>query len=992
MFRMATGQVPFPRDYETAREGHLQGQLPNPQSLNPDVNIGLSRVLMKALSANPKQRFATWEEFRTALGFLLPGSERAQITAQSSGGIPELSDRDRKKIGKQLSEAKALCGQNEYQAALRTLDAIFMVSGPQEIVLKLHNQIWEIMHGAANQKLFKQASAYFDKKQVDKALATLNEILSVQPRHIQGLSLQARLFERFGERVLRSPEAMDHEVLLNHAEAAKSAGNGPLAENLWVQVLLSPEGEDLAGRKKLQLEKQRAEAGLKSHYQSLHSTLRTKNPVTQEAPPAPESAPAKVEEPPPAPALPEMPVVPAVNSSDPPSPAAQPSPAGFDQAELPLPPEPEQPEALEDRLKKLEAEVLGDGEEQFFDDEEEQYFDDEPQKVEVQTPASTKQGKSKLILIGAVAAGVLLLFAGVYFWWSSKNSKYQHEAQLAFDRAAEIEQSDDLEGARQAWAAVVSDFPKFDQFEDVLTRQKALELKIKKRAEDIQTALTAAESWIDEGVILDESDDNAVANLRKVLEFEPENAKALALMERIRLEETNRALILWEEGKTQEAKDTYYRLLDINPEFINQDLETNIRQWVQSEIIDPGLAKLDRAIKRKQWEKAREISEELKPEMADTSLLDARWDEAYQSYNTLYQAAREKDQEEKMLAALDVMTLIKPEDTNLVEMRDRLSRDLNLSKITALEKKVTAALKQKKYNQSGKFARQLQRLDSKNPVAEDAIGAIRRALKIKIDQIRGSDPKGAVKIYKDLLGISNWKSYQKEMKVLETRISAFNKRVGSFKKQSAKPLGTQSQLLGELLRLFNDFSGDAEYQRLEKMKELLDKEDQRLRELLQWEQQSFQNQSMSYQSILQKIGAERGFQFPYSKSQLNGLKEKYRSRMANYEGEVTLVIRSAEHIKGLKGRKPKVFCELKTGGQVFRSEPEAAPSPKWNYICHIVAKPGDPLTFNIYQKNRRGDTLLGSVSLPGVPKNGKALPVKSTSSPLTLLIDVRRNR
>ena len=83
LYELLTGRPPFQGATIVAILGqHLAGTAPLPRSLNPNVSVGLERVVLTALARDPSKRYATAGAFRDALGHAVNG-ERAAAQART---------------------------------------------------------------------------------------------------------------------------------------------------------------------------------------------------------------------------------------------------------------------------------------------------------------------------------------------------------------------------------------------------------------------------------------------------------------------------------------------------------------------------------------------------------------------------------------------------------------------------------------------------------------------------------------------------------------------------------------------------------------------------------------------------------------------------------------------------------------------------------------------------------------------------------------------
>ena len=164
--------------------------------------------------------------------------------------------------------------------------------------------------------------------------------------------------------------------------------------------------------------------------------------------------------------------------------------------------------------------------------------------------------------------------------------------------------------------------------------------------------------------------------------------------------------------------------------------------------------------------------------------------------------------------------------------------------------------------------------------------------------------------------------------------------------------------------------------------------------MVSWEASVASDPSKTYDWILTELGKRGGLQFKYGQKQWTGFKSQYQAKIEQYDAGVTLVIRKAKDLPRRKSglnRNPEAYCELKVGDQTFKTEATKSQNPNWNYSCHFTALPGEPLVFRVFDDNRNTE-LIGSLSLPLVPKDSKGLEVKSDDGEWTLILDVRRER
>jgi serine/threonine-protein kinase len=74
LYQLVTGRLPFdgPSEYSIAN-GHLKSEPINPTTINSDLPVRLSEIVLKSLAKSPTDRFQTAKEFLGALGTLRSG-------------------------------------------------------------------------------------------------------------------------------------------------------------------------------------------------------------------------------------------------------------------------------------------------------------------------------------------------------------------------------------------------------------------------------------------------------------------------------------------------------------------------------------------------------------------------------------------------------------------------------------------------------------------------------------------------------------------------------------------------------------------------------------------------------------------------------------------------------------------------------------------------------------------------------------------------------
>lgn len=762
------------------------------------------------------------------------------------------------------------------------------------------------------------------------------------------------------------------------------------------------------------------------------ATVFAGDPLPTPAPPAQAPAPAR-------PAPPEAPPVAEENFfDDPPAaqpakPAPAPTPPAAEENFFDDPPPPA-PQAQKP-LPQAEENFFDDppaAEENFFDDppaapatqatppaQEENFFDDPPADTathaeddpemenffedpapagEVTRPtAQEKKGpRSKLpIIIGAAAIVVVGLIAVVFTLRSQAKKKFITEANLAFGDAIILEDDGKWDEALEAWAQVRQQYPDHQYGFDQVTadsRYQDLVRKIEARQQQAQDFVDRASAFVDQDILVGETDNNARHYINRVRDLDPENAALASLMDRLRTQQVDKARALIEEKKIIEAKEAYdtLRLIDIG--FRDASLEADMNQWLQENVVDPELKKLDRAVERRRWDSAFKISEELRPKMPDPKQLDDFWDTVFVDYQQLYETAEKKGQSSRMLQALNVMARIRPADVDIVAQKDKLNRDINRNKITDLENQINRHIKRQQYDSALTKARSLGKLDSSNQVAKDAVATIRFKKKEEIDKIKKTNPRLALTRFEELLKIADWRDYRKERDMLKTRVAAFDSAVKSLQGMSNKSLDEQQNAINMLLQGNKDFQDDQDYKRLTSIAAQMEEEHNRLRQMIAYDRRVEGDTNKTYQSIIDTLKAQKKFSFRYARDRQQALIKKYQGKINNYEGPIAVVLKSASNLTLEKGRRPQGFITLETTDEHFRSELENLPSPSWNHISSFAAKSGDPIKIKIFQMVKKREVQIASFEIKKIPLSKKGIVLTGSDGKAKLTIDVRRER
>jgi hypothetical protein len=309
---------------------------------------------------------------------------------------------------------------------------------------------------------------------------------------------------------------------------------------------------------------------------------------------------------------------------------------------------------------------------------------------------------------------------------------------------------------------------------------------------------------------------------------------------------------------------------------------------------------------------------------------------------------------------------------------------------------VEKALKSKSYRTAGKKAQGLERLDSENGLAKSAQDEVRNVyLRLVRDNKNGS-PRKALEAYQALVDIFNWKTYRDEMSSLRGRVAEFEGQLAALRAGGQR---SYDQLIASAVKLqeqYNDFAQEPDFSKIGEIKDSILAEKAKLAALVDWESAARDNVSKTYEEILSYIQNAGPFRSDYGKSQKDQLAQRYSNLIENYQGAVTLVIRSGKNLpKESSGinRAPEAFCELEVGGKKFETAVvNNEHNPTWDFSCNFTFQPGQTLTFSIYDNDRGSKKdLLGTLTLSKLPKSTKGM-VLSHKDGWSLTIDVRRER
>ncbi len=1204
LFEALTGRLPFEGDYADVMRGHLESNPPNPQAINSDVNLGLARILMRALAKQPDQRFMHLSEFKQALAFMLPAGERDDIVSTPGTDEQFWSEADRTKIDHDLNMANQTANSGDYEGAIQLIDGVLRAFPGHEGTKMLRAQFQNRLYEPQIKSYMSEAQTFMDQQDFDSALKKALIVIEMAPTTAEAWSTVRFIFEQVLDQHSHSVGVYDVTRLAQLASQQKMAGQTVFAQRLYALVL--------------QLDPNHADAS--SEWQSLLSSQS-----------APESATASLGVVPDGPTV-VMPVM-KPNRSAPP--IAPPSSDDINDKDTVMRPMselldmmdqavsneeqhglenamleiqtllnegrtnealekgkvhlniyPDDP-ALKDLLERAASQVreqaidrgmhkieqllskkdfsgvhkvasgilkirpehegaklaLEQAQSQVATGRElvkflrqinklemqgqldqassllehaEQEFSDVPelrslrqriqQKIDIRNeaewrfteaqsmvqrgnmagaieklnelvdrhpnftkahqllesigaprtmkfakdkelvrddaktellpaykpqastpqappqaaypsppsvpysqpvapsppaapvayspsaPASEGPKKSKKgLLIGVVGLLVVVVLAVGGFMYK-KHSDRQNMLGSLYADANKLETEGDWAAAVTAWESIVVEAP---DFRDVRNRHSVLQDRMRQRKQTLVSNLETAKDYIDDGLLIDSSDENAVAYLKRNLAIDAEHQATLDLLERVRNDRMDEAILFFEDGKIQEARGMYDVVREIDPDYVDEAFQTRLNTWIFEHVVEPELVKLDRAIKRKKWDEAFQITDDLYENVSDRTPIVARWNEEMAKFEQLVADAQEKNQAEKVLGYLQIMARIRPEDIQLQDRKNLLNRELNNAKIRETENKLEKALSSKNYARAGLLANELMALDSEHGAARDALQTSISNLEDTANKQLKSNPRLALKTYDSLVRISNTSNLRNDRAQLRRKLQEFDGQFTQLKQSLNGDVEDIERRIDGFLNKYRDFSQDDSYAEATGLQTRLNKEKENLERVLQWERKAETDQALTYEKILESLKANSGLSMAFAKQPVARLIAKYEEKIINYRGGVTLVIKGAANLPNandIGNKAPEAFCELQVGGSKFKTEIiKDERNPVWNLTCAFEAK-GDPMVFRMYDDNKFGKAqLLGALQIPQVPKSGKSLKFNSPDG-WSVILDVRRER
>lgn len=238
LHEMLTGQTPFHGNYEQVRDDQLNKPLGNPQMLNRDINVGLARVLVKAMAKNPAERFASLPDFAQTLAMLLPTAEWARYQ-QEAGHTKKPSDQEKEELNSQLTEAAQQAKGGDLDGAMHSVSAVLRMCEGYGPAIELADKIYNAQHRDTIKQALERAKQHYDNQQVDEALGELHQLLAIAPRHTEARQLQHDILEALQQQKPDLHRFVPVQLFMERAAVAKTLEQSQLAELLWTQVLLA---------------------------------------------------------------------------------------------------------------------------------------------------------------------------------------------------------------------------------------------------------------------------------------------------------------------------------------------------------------------------------------------------------------------------------------------------------------------------------------------------------------------------------------------------------------------------------------------------------------------------------------------------------------------------------------------------------------------------------------------------------------------------------
>lgn len=952
LYEMLTGQPPFTGNPEDIIDGHLNKTPANPQTLNPDINIGICRVLAKMLVKQPAGRFGSPKELKQAFAALLPADE-GFVLMRNAGGTPE--DQDLSRFNEQIQEIRDLASKNRYEDALKALGPIVMMTQGAPAAVNYYRELRMKSQAREVQTQLLQAKLALDQEKYKDALKDLVHLFNLDPHHQEGLAQFQKLLSKKSFYAGNVGPALDPGAFLTAAQENELGENVHLTAGLYAAVIGAPNVEaDIKQKAVARLD------GMKPRFEGLSNVGESTRPIQAKVPESP-----------------------TLQKSPPPLPMAEQVPP-LDT--FPTTPPPISSEPLD--VPREEFESSSDSQDPDFPSEH-----TEPnQSIQSPTPPKKPGMDKKILLIAGASVAALILIVALVLIMNNRKA-YREAAKAAYGEADQLERDGNLEEAEKKWLANVQDY---SDYSDVQGRLEGVRKLIAGRKQKVADFIRDAEIYYENGQVIGNLGENAVSNLEKALELAPANQRAKEFLEQIAASEKAKMREGLEANKYLEVKDRYDALIAANKAFVDREIEDSINVWVQETILDPKLKTLDKALEQKNWEKAFEISEEIREVAPTHPALNSRWESLYQTYTEALNEAEASGNKQKMLANLEILSRIKPENVSITTRKDQLSRELNQARIDELESNILDAMEKNRFERAARYGIQLSQLDSENETAKSAINTYRQTMEQRINADKVNNVRGALETYNELLNVLNWKSFREQRNMVRRRVANFDKILTEFNGLGDKTFGTQLETADRILSQFKDFSKDKDYERVAATKSRLQSEEKRFNQFLAWEEKASKDQTQSYATILEQIRKDWSFKTPYASAIVKKKESEYERLVKDYRGELVILVRGAKNLpkesSGLN-RAPEAFCEFAIGDKKFKTPVvNNEQSPVWNFSATVEITSSEPIVFHIYDEDKMGKgEKLGEISLNPIPETTRNLVLKHKDG-WQLILDIRRGR
>jgi hypothetical protein len=605
-------------------------------------------------------------------------------------------------------------------------------------------------------------------------------------------------------------------------------------------------------------------------------------------------------------------------------------------------------------------------------------------------PQDSVPKTQKRLFLVAAAVVIIVIAAGAAFWFNRQKKQTALLAQ--YQVAQQQKENNRWEEALETYVAILNQDP---GFRDTAKQHSELKQALVNRTSRIQQWLIEARQLKEGGFDIDAGQQNATAKARLILKETPGHVEAIALLKEMKQERLTLASTALAEGDLAKAKEEITQAQAIFDDEEGMELANTIKNRLRDETLTPVLKEVQALLERKQWEKAREITDTYEDEFGTTPELNRLWQEVTDQYQTRLDQA---ETSRAKLNILDVLTKIQPKDDTLIALRDSLNLELNQNRILALSEQMERQWKNGNTFEAATTAKELLTLDSKNEAAQnrlfDVIGTLRR----EADDLSQRKPSEAISRYEQILKLDNMKRYRTAITQLRGRLSLLD---AEYRKLQQALNGGDVPLLKTMIDRqrseLNDMREEDRYLEMAKVTAALNRELPLYDDLVQWEANAQSNPSLPYRDIYNQLRQKDTFTLPFLKAKVQRLLSKIQEQIDQYRGPFRLVIRRAENLPKIKemGGKPDAYVLLTLGGQQCQTDPvDNSFAPRWDHTCNFEAsEAGTLMVLSVLDYNRLGKPLeLGQVSLETIPETAKNMGVTHPEQGWTIILDISRQR